>query len=186
MSDMTVVFARSSANASEAAKGFTLVSYRLYNRTLTDAEVEENAALDQIRYLAPPSVAIDGKPCTEVIVFSPNFLMCKVPAGSAKGKKDVEINGVTFNDAYEYVEANAFYIHSISPMIGSAGQILTLTGNKLDEITEIKAGAQSCTITNQSANSCACTLPSHPSGEVDITIATISTTYWLSRAFEYQ
>ncbi|MDR2087228.1 MAG: IPT/TIG domain-containing protein [Dysgonamonadaceae bacterium] len=177
-------------------KGYRLLNYRIYNRVLTDEEIQHNADLDQIRYLSPPTVTIDGVPCTEVVVLSPHFLMCKVPSTLPAniGYKDVEIiaggNTLTLDDAYEYVNAtSAFYVSSIAPIIGTPGQTLTLTGNGLDEIKEIQAGGQPCTSLTVSPDgkTLTCILPSNPAGEVDITIIMNDLAiYRFAKVFEYK
>jgi hypothetical protein len=177
---------------------FNLHSVRIYDRALEDYEIAKNAALDQIRYLDPPKVKIDGVPCTEVVVLSPHFLMCKVPAStSGVGHKDVEITSsidtLTLDDAYEYVDAaTAFYISSISRIIGSAGNTLTLTGNKFEDIVEVKVGNVTCptsidTTGADGTDTCTFTLPNlNLLGEVDITITTNSRTYRFAKVFEYK
>jgi hypothetical protein len=180
--------------------GYRLLNYRIYDRVLTDEEIQHNAALDQIRYLTPPTVTIDGVPCTEVVVLSPHFLMCKVPATlpTNTGNKNVvittSVNTLTLNGAYRYVNAvSAFYVSSIDPIIGDANtplQPLTLTGNKLDEIDEIKVGGQLCTgmSVTPDGKTLTCTLPDHSAGEVDITITikNTPTIYRFAKVFEYQ
>ncbi|MDR1683644.1 MAG: IPT/TIG domain-containing protein, partial [Candidatus Symbiothrix sp.] len=64
---------------SENISHATLLSVRLYNRVLTAEEIAKNAALDQIRFLAPPIVKIGDNQCTNVTVLSPRALTCKVP-----------------------------------------------------------------------------------------------------------
>jgi hypothetical protein len=165
----------------------TFLSMRLYNRVLTAEEIAHNAALDQKRYLTPPTVTIDGANCTEVIVLSPNFLMCKVPQGTATGNKEVEVNDVSYGQVYEYVDPSTdFYIHSILPIIGSASQTLTLTGNRLDEIIEMRAGDVPCTSLSANSTTATCILPANPPGETDITITTHSETYRFAKVFEYE
>ncbi|MDR1592220.1 MAG: IPT/TIG domain-containing protein, partial [Prevotellaceae bacterium] len=68
----------------------TFLSVRLYNRVLEPQEIEDNAALDQIRFLAPPIVTVDGNPCTNVTVLSPRIITCLAPAGTS-GTVDVEV-----------------------------------------------------------------------------------------------
>jgi hypothetical protein len=104
----------------ENLSGSTFLSVRLYNRVLTSEEIELNAELDQKRYLTPPSVTIDDKPCTEVVVLSPHFLMCRVPTGlTGTGDKEVKLNGVAYTN-YKCVDPdNDFYISNISPIVGS-------------------------------------------------------------------
>jgi hypothetical protein len=169
----------------------TFLSIRLYDRVLSSDEIKRNAELDQIRYLNPPAVTIDGVPCTEVVVLSSHFLMCKVPAGSI-GAKDVEIKvkdkTIHYAGAYEYVSAGDFYVSSISPIIGSVNDVLTLEGNKLNEISEVRVGGALCTnVIYQDVARYECELPSNPSGEVDITIKLIDeTVYRFAKVFEYQ
>jgi hypothetical protein len=165
----------------------TFLSVRLYNRVLSETEIEHNAELDQKRYLTPPNVTIGGNPCTEVVVLSDHFLMCKVPAGTS-GQKDVEVDGITYAGAYKYVSAGDFYVSKISPIIGTAGTTLTLEGNRLNEISEVSAGGVPCTnVTYQDAVKYECVLPSNSSGEVDITIKlNDETVYRFAKVFEYQ
>jgi hypothetical protein len=178
----------------------TILSLRLYNRVLTAQEIEQNALLDQKRYLTPPTVTIDDVPCTEVVVLSSHFLMCKVPSTSPTntGNKNVKITvgnnpPLTLNGAYEYVNAaSAFYISNISRIIGKAGDPLTLTGNKFEDIVEVKVGNVPCSSpsinTSGAAGTDTCTfnLPANPPGEVDITIRTSSKTYRFAKVFEYK
>jgi hypothetical protein len=57
----------------------------------------------------------------------------------------------------------------------------------LNTITEVKVDNIVCTNLATTNNSTAtCTLPSHPAGEVDITITTGSETYRFVKVFEYQ
>jgi hypothetical protein len=53
------------------------LSVRLYSRVLDRKEIEYNAALDQIRYLTPPTVTIGGTACEDITVLSKHFLVCK-------------------------------------------------------------------------------------------------------------
>ncbi|MDR2085845.1 MAG: IPT/TIG domain-containing protein, partial [Dysgonamonadaceae bacterium] len=109
--------------------------------------------------------------------------------------KDVEIttggNTLILDDAYKYVHpVNDFYVSNISPIIGSAGDVLELTGNKLgaSDISKIEVGGNDCPIipATQTSTYCECTLQDHPAGEVDITITTSSKTYRFAKVFEYQ
>jgi hypothetical protein len=170
----------------------TFLSARLYSRVLTAQEIEHNAQLDQIRYLNPPKVTVGDEECSEVVVLSRNILMCKVPASTTgTGKKDVVINGVRYNNAYEYVAANAFHISGISPIVGpvAGGIELTLTGNKLNEIAEIRVDEDSYTGADlaKSNGTCSIMLRSHSAGEVDILVTTTGNqTYRLAKVFEYK
>jgi hypothetical protein len=107
---------------------WTIHSLRIYNKVLTPKQIADNSSLDQKRYLSPPVVKIGNKSCDEVIVLSEHFLICKAPSGSI-GPADVEVNGFTYTDAYEYVDNNSFYITEFSPILSpvAGGGLLTLT-----------------------------------------------------------
>jgi hypothetical protein len=168
----------------------TFLSVRLYNRVLIGEEKAQNAALDQIRYLTPPTVTIDGKDCEEVVVLSPHFLMCKVPVGTSTGTKEVKLNGVPYTE-YEYVDpVDDFYVSGISPIIGDADDILTLTGNKLNEISEVRMGGELCNgsgIPTSTTYECIIPVRSLETNEVDITIKLNNNkSYRFAKVFEYQ
>ncbi|MDR2086563.1 MAG: IPT/TIG domain-containing protein, partial [Dysgonamonadaceae bacterium] len=155
------------------------------------------AACDQKRYIAPPIVTIDDEACEDVVVFSPNFLMCKVPESkTGTGDRNILIkssDGLTtyasIQNGYTYVDNSSFYISSISSIIGGAGKVITFTGNKLSEITEVKAGNKVWTIQSKTSTTCVCKLPDDLGGlkgEVDITIALSGgDSYRFARMFEY-
>jgi hypothetical protein len=170
--------------------GSTFLSVRLYNRVLKPEEITKNAALDQKRYLTPPTVTIGGASCTEVVVLSPHFLMCKVPPSATTGTRDVVVNGnIIYSGAYTYVAASEFYVSSISPIVGSGGETLTLTGNRLGEITKVEVGGAECTnLSVVDAETFTCTLPPLSKGEVDImlTVGSNSDVYRFAKVFEYQ
>ncbi|MDR1591902.1 MAG: IPT/TIG domain-containing protein, partial [Prevotellaceae bacterium] len=87
----------------------TILSIRLYNRVLDRDEIEYNAALDQKRYLAPPTVTIGGSPCTNVTVLSPRVITCLAPSAGSAGKATVVVdkagggNLLTLPDEFEYL-----------------------------------------------------------------------------------
>jgi hypothetical protein len=172
--------------------GFEISSVRLYRGVLSAAEIQHNADLDQIRYLDPPIVTIGGVPCSEVVVLSPHFLMCKVPAGSALGAAEVKVGIASYGNVYKYVDPdNAFYVSSISPIIGDANtpnQTLTLKGNNLDKIVDINVGGQPCTdLDTPDGKTLTCILPSNPAGEVDIIITMDDATiYRFAKVFEFK
>jgi hypothetical protein len=176
----------------------TFLSVRLYDRVLEAGEIEHNAELDQIRYLAPPTVTIDGNLCTEVVVLSPHFLMCKVPAGNI-GAKDIEIKvkdketekTINYAGAYEYVDPDGdFYISEVFPIVSpvEGGGTLTLKGNQLSTINEVSIGNVICSnVTIQGDDTYACSIPANPAGETDITIKLgDGMVYRFAKVFEYQ
>jgi hypothetical protein len=181
---------------SDYANGNKIFSVRVYNKQLTSPEIAANYEVDRRRFTAPPTVTIGGQACSDVVVLSENFLMCKVPAGSVGTKNVVVVSdGVEsiYSDAYEYVGSTAFYINTISPIVGTAnqsGQTLTLTGNKLDEITKVEVGGEECPDfnVNGAGTTCTFTLPSLPAGEVDIilTVGINNDVYRFAKVFEYQ
>ncbi|MDR1591319.1 MAG: hypothetical protein LBS16_00315 [Prevotellaceae bacterium] len=70
----------------------TFLSFRLYDRVLTSGEIQHNAALDQKRYLDPPTVTIGGSPCTNVTVLSPRVITCLAPSAGSAGKATVIVD----------------------------------------------------------------------------------------------
>jgi hypothetical protein len=130
-----------------------LFSIRIYNRALTLDEVKQNSAVDQKRFLAPPTVTIGGKSCTNVAVVSATQLQCTAPAGSAgnavvtvtpSGGSAIEVNG-----GYTYVDNSSSYITGFyPPILPSFGDvILTATGNNLTSatVTSVTVGGVACT-----------------------------------------
>jgi hypothetical protein len=115
--------------------------------------------------------------------------MCKVPAGSSVDLQDVKVNEITYSGAYKYVSADDFYVNKISPIIGAAGMTLTLEGNRLNEISEVRVGGKVCTVVSlKTSAKYECELPvNSPGTEVDITIKLDDeTVYRFARVFEYQ
>jgi hypothetical protein len=181
------------SNPSEYANGNKIFSIRVYNKQLTPQEIAANYEVDRRRFMAPPTVTIGGQACTDVVVLSENFLMCKVPSSETLGKKDVKVvsDGVPtiYSDAYEYVGSSNFYINTISPIVGVAnqsGQILTLTGNKLEDISTVEVGGEICTFSEETGGTYKYNLPVKPAGEVDIMITVGSDVYRFAKVFEYQ
>jgi hypothetical protein len=175
------------------ANGNKIFSIRVYDKQLTSEQIAANYEVDRRRFTAPPTVTIGGQSCTDVVVLSKNFLMCTVPAGSLGTQNVVVVSdGVptTYSDAYEYVGSTAFYINTISPIVGTANQpnqTLTLTGNNLNGITKVEVGGVACTNLNVNATDCTCTLPDTlPVGEVDIMITVGGDVYRFAKVFEYQ
>jgi hypothetical protein len=171
-----------------------IYSVRIYNKALTEEQIRGNAVLDQIRYLNLPKVTIGGKECTEVVVLSKNILMCRVPKGDSTGDNiEVTLNGDPYSH-YKYVDpTDDFYISSISPIVGSAanGATLTLEGNLLDNISEVKVDESICPfITPQGGEDVSkirrYTLPAHAAGEVEIIVTAGGEAYRFAKVFEYE
>ncbi|MDR2085747.1 MAG: IPT/TIG domain-containing protein, partial [Dysgonamonadaceae bacterium] len=105
-------------------------------------------------------------------------------------KKEVRVNGASYGNVYKYVDPNNdFYVSGISPIVGPANtpnRTLTLSGNLLNTITEVKVDNIVCTNLAKNNSTATCILPSHPAGEVDITITAGSETYRFVKVFEYQ
>jgi hypothetical protein len=185
---------RYDATRGRYATDFQVLSVRLYSDTLSDIEVQTNSEVDQLRFIAPPTVTIDGVQCKEVVVLSKNFLMCKVPPNNSPGNKNVVISvsgspDLILNNAYEYVDAgSAFYISSITPIIGKDGDLLTLKGNKLNTISTLEIGGIVCLPESSGNNETTYRIPSgSPGEEVDITVTTSdSKTYRFAKVFEYE
>jgi hypothetical protein len=172
----------------------TFLSVRLYDRVLTSEEIAKNAALDQKRYLSPPTVTIGGKACTEVVVLSKNILMCRVPEGDAVGENiGVTLNGEPYS-RYKYVDPTQdFYISKISPIAGPANAQanLTLEGNLLNTITGVEVEGTNCPFIASELGEDASkirryVLPAHAAGEVDIIVTAGGQAYRFAKVFEYQ
>jgi hypothetical protein len=155
-------------SGSIAPPDWTIHSLRIYDRALTEAEVAQNAALDQIRYLTAPTVTIDGADCTNVAVISSTELQCTAPAGSGPNK-DVIVTRDSYSQTlngsegkgYSYVnDDNEFYIFSQSINHGKAGDIITFTGNKLLQVEDVTIDGVPCTAIDRiSDQELTCTVP---------------------------
>jgi hypothetical protein len=71
-------------SANRYSNGNKIFSVRVYNRTLTPAEVSKNYNVDKLRFTSPPKVWIGTQQCANVTVLSPRVLTCKVPANSGQ------------------------------------------------------------------------------------------------------
>ncbi|MDR1591802.1 MAG: LamG domain-containing protein [Prevotellaceae bacterium] len=112
--DNTVWAIGANPQISSANAGFlinaNIYSVRLYDRKLSLEEIQSNAALDQKRYLAPPTVTIGGdKQCTNVTVLSPRVITCLAPpSGGTTGKATIVVEKatgetlLTLTDEFEY------------------------------------------------------------------------------------
>ncbi len=86
------------------AAGYSLMSYRIYNRTLSDAEVAHNLRVDQCRFDAANNpdcltVTIGSQPCTDIEVTSDTQLTCKVLSYSGALNSGTTPAGVKYKAA---------------------------------------------------------------------------------------
>ncbi|MDR0955923.1 MAG: IPT/TIG domain-containing protein, partial [Candidatus Nomurabacteria bacterium] len=108
--------------------GWTLYSLRIYNRVLTSAEIAQNAAVDQKRFISPPTVKIGDVDCPNVVVSSATSMSCSIPAESP-GTYPITIS---YNGASETVGQYTYWgVDSYTPTSGdpAGGETLTLTGD---------------------------------------------------------
>ncbi|MDR1300552.1 MAG: IPT/TIG domain-containing protein [Candidatus Nomurabacteria bacterium] len=109
-------------------------SVRIYNKALTDAEVEQNHQVDRARFIATPEITIGGAVCTNVAVVSATKLTCKTPSHAVAETVNVDITydgqTSTLPSSFTYQDLS---ITGISPTSGptSGGQRVTITGANL-------------------------------------------------------
>jgi hypothetical protein len=173
----------------------------MYEHILTPAEIAQNAALDQLRYLTTPEVTIGGKPCTDVAVVSSTELRCTAPAApnGILGAYDVKVEydnlsqtlAVAAGKGYTYVSNSSdFYVFSQSLNHGEAGQNIVFTGNHLGNtsVTDVKIGDNSCTSITQSITKLTCTVPAqtdYSNNAQDIVFVTTGDDLTLEQAWTY-
>jgi hypothetical protein len=166
----------------ENCSSFTINSIRVYDRILNLAEIEQNVALDKLRYLNPPTVTIGGNPCTNVSVISPTEIRCIAPPGTAGETVNVTVTARDGSDhsdtlnadtveGYTYVTDVAddnndikFYVFSQSKNHGANNEPIKFTGDKFEQITDVEIGGVSCKTTwsvdtASTPNTLICTIP---------------------------
>jgi hypothetical protein len=151
-------------SATNPIKG-TIYAIRIYKDALSNEQIELNASLDKMRYLSTPTITIGNKACTDVTIISSTQITCIAPSNTA-GAKDVTIDGIPKANAYTYIEdsTNNFYITTLTPKVAPSfgGTNMTITGNKLDEITSVSIGDDlACTspILTNNNTTYKCTIP---------------------------
>jgi hypothetical protein len=185
-------------NTSSGSTVLRYHSFRIYNKALTDEQIAHNATLDQMRFIAPPTVAFGSKSCTNVIVLSATQLQCTAPNGSV-GKVNVTVTPtdgepLTITDGYEYADSEAMTVISVSPTVGPSfgGPYIKITGNNLD-IASVTLLGETCEptsvgVTNNSSQYY-CILPAVDIDEsrfVDVIVTgTEGDVYTLYKSFEY-
>ncbi|MDR1033243.1 MAG: IPT/TIG domain-containing protein [Bifidobacteriaceae bacterium] len=124
-------------------------SVRIYNRTLSDLEIAHNYAIDEKRFVQPPTVMIGSSECKDVVVISTTKLQCTAPTGTL-GAKPVTVSSgdttETLDDAYTYVNEQSMSITAIDPKVGPSfgGSKIRLTGKNLD-ILKVTIAGKECT-----------------------------------------
>jgi hypothetical protein len=112
------------------ANNFTLNSFRIYNRALTQSELAANFQVDQNRFIAPPEVKIGGVTCTNLVVISATEMKCKTPA-KPLGSYDVELtfDNQTITSPQQFTYQN-FTLSSVSPNRGpeTGGNVVSIFG----------------------------------------------------------
>ncbi|MDR0788640.1 MAG: IPT/TIG domain-containing protein [Bifidobacteriaceae bacterium] len=156
-----------------AAYDFEILSYRIYDKVLTTEELIKNSLADSTRFVQPPRVFIGATgtnsdaECTSVVVVSGSQLSCTTPGLAANTYKiSMYYDGIkigVINNGYTSVDSSATYINSYSPIVSpkfSTDKILTINGNALGEVTEVKIGSNICgTLTHVSPAQITCKIP---------------------------
>ncbi|MDR0788884.1 MAG: IPT/TIG domain-containing protein [Bifidobacteriaceae bacterium] len=169
------------SSANTYSNGMRLLSLRVYNKALTNKQLQSNNAADQIRFTSLPTIKIGSSACTNVILINDTTMKCTAPAGTGADKPvTVQFSGGPELPAgtYSYLEDTSFYINSQDKNIGPkfGGLNLTFVGNMFENLQSIKVGSNICTIVGAptyagaaGTDSVTCTVPaSNNSGVVDI------------------
>ncbi|MDR1034223.1 MAG: IPT/TIG domain-containing protein [Bifidobacteriaceae bacterium] len=158
-----------------AAPAWTIHSLRIYDRVLSPLEIQQNAYLDQLRFLSPPVVKIGTQSCTNVVVLSTTKLQCTVPKVQSASTENITVydstdtelaNPKTLTDAYTYVNEQSMSITTIDPKVGPSfgGSKIRLTGKNLDILKVTIAGKECTDPVLAEKTTYTCTVPS-----IDIT-----------------
>ena len=120
------------------------------------------------------SVDIGGVPC-EVEAATLSELICKTGAHAAGTSQVViEIGSVTYpQQTYEYQQNISPEILSISPLTGSHGETVTITGQNFLPVSKVTIGEKECTLTSETANQIQCTTAPHAVGPQSVVVQTI-------------
>lgn len=159
-----VLGARTSVTAQTTFNSYANIavsSFRMYNRPLTDQEIQCNHYVDLARFrgvfhvglsacggqlvpINPDTVTINGQACTNPTVISDSQLACDVPAstlsGNGEGTVDVYVavsggKNATLVNGYTYQAPLA--ITSLTPTSGpvEGGTVITITGNDFRDLS---------------------------------------------------
>jgi hypothetical protein len=182
-----------SRKGADPLKGYKILSYRVYNRVLTQDELAHNANLDQKRFLAPPVVTIGDETCTDVVVLSTTQLQCTAPA-YAEGSVAVSVKSGDKTDTsltYTYVGTDVMTVIKVEPNVGPSfgGTWIKVSGNNLD-VDSITVAEKPCAIkeTDPDGSFVKCEIPAVSIDEnefVDVIVTFGEKTYKLEKSFEY-
>lgn|GEM_PF-3133981 len=158
-----VIGARTSVASQTTFNSFaniSISSFRMYNRPLTDQEIQCNNLVDLARFrgvfhaglaacggqlvaISPDTITFGGNACTNPIVVSDSQLTCDVPAstlsGNGEGSVDVYVavgaKNATLMNGYTYQAA--LTIDTLDPTSGpaSGGNTITMTGNDFRDLS---------------------------------------------------
>jgi hypothetical protein len=184
------------ASGGFTARGFTLLSYRLYNRVLTSDEIMKNYSIDKKRFIANPvTIKIGNNDCTDIIFESDTTIKCSTPSGTANTTVDVKLyyNNVlvqTLSNVYKYAADGAIYVNSPTPSKGpvfASNQKITFTGRDLDSVTKITIGGGDCTtlVPTDGDTKLTCIVPVGNAGKADIIITHGGGTITIVGGFTY-
>jgi hypothetical protein len=154
-----------------------ILAYRLYDKVLSQQEIDQNYSVDQKRFLDLPVVTIGGVACTDVQIISSKKMSCKTGAHAAAADQDVNVtfgsHANIIQNGYSYVTDSVPYVTAYSPKSGPAFigttdtgggadyNALTINGNFPGEQANytINIGANQCNISNFSASQIKCAIP---------------------------
>ena len=123
------------------------------------------------------AVSFGSKPASSFMVDSDTQITATAPAGT--GTVDVTVttpsgaSSTVATDKYTYTETDApVLVSSVTPSSGptAGGTSVTITGTSLANATDVKFGANSATITSNTATQIVATAPAGVVGTVDITV----------------
>jgi hypothetical protein len=123
------------ANGSVNLLGAQLHSIRVYNRALTQNEMNDNYLIDRARFLAPPVVKIGAQTCENLEIVSSTEMRCLIPKSdhgiSAQAGETVTLTfGGKTIQAEKSFTYKTFSLISVSPNTGNVdgGNIITING----------------------------------------------------------
>ncbi|XP_052286416.1 fibrocystin-L-like [Dreissena polymorpha] len=117
-------------------------------------------------------VLLDGVAC-EIVTISLAEVVCTTPAHTAATVNvAVTSNGQSFPTAsFAYSTSSTPTIASISPVMGLPGDSLVISGSNLDgSSVDVMLGPTECTIISKSASQITCTVGTHETGSVPVSV----------------